>query len=63
VVDDETRFMAEASRSEARMVTIARDHQDVDLLGDCLHHLAFDASAQADQCRVWTPETSCSCGE
>jgi hypothetical protein len=58
VIDHEPRFVAEASRSEARMITVARDHQDVDAVGDCLHHFAFDAPTPAERRRVWTAETS-----
>jgi hypothetical protein len=63
MVDDETRFVAEASRPETRMVTVAGDDQDVDAAGNRLHHFAFDASTSAEQRDVWTAESRGSRGE
>jgi hypothetical protein len=45
------------------MVTVARHHEDIDPVGNRLHHLAFDAPTPADQRRIRAAETSGRRGE
>jgi hypothetical protein len=45
------------------MVTVARDHQDVDSASDRLHDLAFDVPSPAEQLRVRATQPSGRRGE
>lgn len=57
VVDDEPRGRTQAPRTQTRVVTVARYHQQVDTFSDGADDFALDTSLTMDKLHVLTAET------
>lgn len=59
VVDYEASGVAQTARTETRAVTVARQHQEINALGDCAEDFALNAPPKMNKLRVLCSELRC----